>query len=187
MACPCRHAKQALDWKINPRFGHVLPIGGRVRRVPTLYSAGPETRRRPTVHFQTGVGTKSAVSLAFLAHVHQMHASKSVDTPRPYCSATNGIVSIRAVNPDKLMMVKSMARQSRRSAPGQQIGDPTGSRTQPSASESRNDEAVARRAYELYEQRGRGDGHDWEDWLLAEREMASGTVRTAAMIPTRHE
>jgi len=24
-------------------------------------------------------------------------------------------------------------------------------------------------AYDLYEQRGRIDGHDWEDWLEAER------------------
>ncbi len=28
---------------------------------------------------------------------------------------------------------------------------------------------VARVAYELYEQRGREDGHDFEDWLRAER------------------
>ena len=29
-------------------------------------------------------------------------------------------------------------------------------------------QAVARVAYELYEQRGRVDGHDLEDWLRAE-------------------
>ena len=29
---------------------------------------------------------------------------------------------------------------------------------------------VARRAYELYEERGRKDGHDWDDWFRAERE-----------------
>jgi hypothetical protein len=34
-----------------------------------------------------------------------------------------------------------------------------------------NRELVERRAYELYERRGRGDGHDWEDWLQAEREL----------------
>ena len=27
---------------------------------------------------------------------------------------------------------------------------------------------VARRASELYEQRGRGDGRDWDDWFQAE-------------------
>lgn len=30
---------------------------------------------------------------------------------------------------------------------------------------------VARRAYRLYEARGRVDGNDVEDWLLAEREL----------------
>jgi|RhiMetdeSRZDD1v2_1073273.scaffolds.fasta_scaffold2403363_1 DUF2934 family protein len=34
-----------------------------------------------------------------------------------------------------------------------------------------NRELVERRAYELYERRGRGDGHDWDDWLQAEREL----------------
>ncbi len=31
---------------------------------------------------------------------------------------------------------------------------------------------IQRRAYELYEQRGRQPGHDVEDWLQAEREIA---------------
>jgi len=31
--------------------------------------------------------------------------------------------------------------------------------------------AIARRAFELYEQRGRADGHDLDDWLQAEREV----------------
>ena len=30
---------------------------------------------------------------------------------------------------------------------------------------------ISRRAYELYEQRGRDHGHDYEDWFLAEREL----------------
>ena len=32
-------------------------------------------------------------------------------------------------------------------------------------------EEIARRAYELYEQRGRADGNDWSDWFQAEQEM----------------
>jgi Protein of unknown function (DUF2934) len=36
-----------------------------------------------------------------------------------------------------------------------------------------DDNTIARRAYELYEQRGGGDGHDWDDWLQAEREFRS--------------
>jgi hypothetical protein len=31
--------------------------------------------------------------------------------------------------------------------------------------------AIARRAFELYEQRGGQHGHDWDDWLQAEREI----------------
>jgi hypothetical protein len=37
------------------------------------------------------------------------------------------------------------------------------------------------RAYELYEKRGRGDGHEQEDWLRAEEEIASKKVRTATV------
>lgn len=33
------------------------------------------------------------------------------------------------------------------------------------------EESLARRAYELYEQRGGEDGHDWEDWFQAERDI----------------
>ena len=37
---------------------------------------------------------------------------------------------------------------------------------------------VEKKAYELYETRGRQDGHDWDDWLEAQRiveqEMISG-------------
>lgn len=32
-------------------------------------------------------------------------------------------------------------------------------------------EAIARRAYERYEKRGRTPGHEQEDWLEAEREL----------------
>ena len=43
------------------------------------------------------------------------------------------------------------------------------------------EEAVRRRAYEFYEQRGYVEGHDVEDWLLAEQEVSGqGSQRTAA-------
>ena len=41
----------------------------------------------------------------------------------------------------------------------------TGDRRYPTKDE------VAQRAYRLYEARGRVDGHDIEDWLLAEKEL----------------
>ena len=34
-------------------------------------------------------------------------------------------------------------------------------------------ELIARRAYEIYEERGRGDGEDMNDWLRAESEVKS--------------
>ena len=40
--------------------------------------------------------------------------------------------------------------------------------------------AVARRAYELYEQRGGAHGHDIDDWLLAERELGLAGHSTPA-------
>lgn len=36
------------------------------------------------------------------------------------------------------------------------------------------------RAYELYEQRGRGDGHEVDDWLRAEFEVTRKGAKTAA-------
>ncbi len=35
-------------------------------------------------------------------------------------------------------------------------------------------ERVALRAYEFYVLRGRADGHDKDDWLMAERELTAG-------------
>ncbi len=39
---------------------------------------------------------------------------------------------------------------------------------------------IRRRAYELYEERGRGDGHDLDDWLRAEAEVTKGKTHTVA-------
>jgi hypothetical protein len=46
-------------------------------------------------------------------------------------------------------------------------------------SESR-DEAIARRAYELYCARGYEDGHDVDDWVNAERELRAEHDATSA-------
>ncbi len=55
--------------------------------------------------------------------------------------------------------------------------DPTP--TQRELQTSEHDERIRRRAYDLYEQRGRLDGHDMDDWLQAEAEMR-GKSKTAA-------
>jgi hypothetical protein len=42
------------------------------------------------------------------------------------------------------------------------------------------DQAIRRRAYELYEARGRNDGHELNDWLGAEEEITKPKARTIA-------
>ena len=39
---------------------------------------------------------------------------------------------------------------------------------------------ISLHAYELYEARGREDGHELDDWLRAEEEIREKKVRTAA-------
>ena len=54
--------------------------------------------------------------------------------------------------------------------------------TNPPAEESAMDvmDQIRCRAYELYEQRGRADGYDIEDWLLAESEVIHRAETKAA-------
>ena len=42
------------------------------------------------------------------------------------------------------------------------------------------DSDIARRAFELYCDRGRDDGHDVDDWLNAERELRDASSSSAA-------
>ena len=42
------------------------------------------------------------------------------------------------------------------------------------------EEAIRRRAYELYEQRGRADGFELNDWVQAESEVVDTDVAKAA-------
>ena len=37
--------------------------------------------------------------------------------------------------------------------------------------EMETEDTIRRRAYELYEERGRGDGHELQDWVDAEAEV----------------
>ncbi len=52
-------------------------------------------------------------------------------------------------------------------------------RSTPSGSVQYSEEDVRRRAYELFEARGRGDGHDLDDWLRAEQEIRNRKTRVA--------
>ncbi len=40
---------------------------------------------------------------------------------------------------------------------------------------TRSTEEIERRAYEIYEQRGREEGHALEHWVIAEQECASAS------------
>ena len=42
------------------------------------------------------------------------------------------------------------------------------------------EDEIRRRAHQLYEQRGREDGHDVEDWLRAEEEIKQTRSRSVA-------
>jgi hypothetical protein len=42
------------------------------------------------------------------------------------------------------------------------------------------EQRIRLRAYEIFEQRGRQDGHDWDDWLQAEAELTQQTKTVAA-------
>ena len=45
---------------------------------------------------------------------------------------------------------------------------------------TRNDEAIAKRAYELYLQRGSLPGHELDDWLAAEAELSGAAAIASA-------
>jgi len=56
--------------------------------------------------------------------------------------------------------------------------DPT--KKQSAVAEPSLEEKIRLRAYALYEERGREDGHDVDDWLRAEVELTTKAVGTAA-------
>jgi hypothetical protein len=48
---------------------------------------------------------------------------------------------------------------------------PEGKKGRPATPPGLGHDDIARRAYELYDERGRADGHHEEDWQRAEREL----------------
>ena len=51
----------------------------------------------------------------------------------------------------------------------------------PTTTEPQNiEEQIRQRAFELYESRGREDGHDLDDWLRAEKEVTQQKTRSIA-------
>lgn len=56
---------------------------------------------------------------------------------------------------------------------------PTNKQTAKIEADPSREQEIRRRAYALYEERGREDGHDTDDWLRAEAEVTA-TAQTAA-------
>ncbi len=68
--------------------------------------------------------------------------------------------------------MSSKPRTSRQSKqPSIEVGREQGSEVNPA-----REQEVRRRAYELYLERGEEPGHDLQDWLQAERELASHEI-----------
>jgi hypothetical protein len=57
--------------------------------------------------------------------------------------------------------------------------EPTNKQTAKIEADPNREQEIRRRAYAFYEERGREDGHDTDDWLRAEAEV-SATAQTAA-------
>jgi len=58
--------------------------------------------------------------------------------------------------------------------------DPTKKQSAAVVADPSLEEKIRLRAYTLYEERGREDGHDVDDWLRAEAELTAKAVGTAA-------
>jgi hypothetical protein len=70
--------------------------------------------------------------------------------------------------------MEKKSRQKRKAAnlaPQRQVKKPQNNTAPPAVTMNDQDlyERVARKAYELYQQRGEEHGHDLEDWLIAQR------------------
>jgi hypothetical protein len=61
-----------------------------------------------------------------------------------------------------------MAKESTMKPPAEIVTDPN------------LEQEIRRRAYALYEERGKEDGHDLDDWLRAEAEHKATVLRAAA-------
>ena len=62
-----------------------------------------------------------------------------------------------------------MYKDDTKKPPAAVTGDPQGLKSK-----------IHQRAFELYQERGREDGYELDDWLLAEEEISGKRSRTAA-------
>ena len=72
---------------------------------------------------------------------------------------------------------RTAAQQTEVTSYASPAGEKTGQMAQAFKRAAGDHHHIAQRAYELYEQRGRQDGQDLEDWLNAEHELAGSVSR----------
>ena len=72
---------------------------------------------------------------------------------------------------------RTTAQQTEVTSYASPAGEKTGQMAQAFKRAAGDHHHIAQRAYELYEQRGRQDGQDLEDWLKAEHELAGSISR----------
>lgn len=72
---------------------------------------------------------------------------------------------------------RTTAQQTEVTSYATPVGEKTGQMAQAFKRAVVDHHHIAQRAYELYEQRGRWDGQDVEDWLKAEHELARSVSR----------
>jgi hypothetical protein len=72
-------------------------------------------------------------------------------------------------------MDRLMSKPSARKGPSPPSAAPAKSRRRAVSRAPRpfspSSDAIAQRAYEIFVRRGAAHGHDWDDWLAAEREL----------------
>ncbi len=72
---------------------------------------------------------------------------------------------------------RTTAQQTEVTSYASPSGEKTGQMAQAFKRAAGDHHHIAQRAYALYEQRGRQDGQDLEDWLKAEHELAGSVSR----------
>jgi hypothetical protein len=72
---------------------------------------------------------------------------------------------------------RTTAQQAEVTSYATPAGEKTGQMAQAFKRAAGDHHHIAQRAYELYVQRGWHDGHDLEDWLKAEHELAGSVSR----------
>jgi hypothetical protein len=112
---------------------------------------------------------------AKFSQADSVHASASLKPLKIFHSGPGNWIaqtSLITIFPGEIVPMSAQKRTPKRADPV--VSDQGGRLTLVDPMESRNtrrEEEVRRKAYQLYEQRGKTDGHDIDDWLNAESQV----------------